>query len=112
MESEPQIEINNSEKRGPGRPKGSSNKPQIWNYVTPDEVAELMTLAKEQAREKPELLKFLLEQIFGKAKQNLGLEGGDSGLPIYVIKYGEDINSTSVSTEGFSTRPPESTPEV
>lgn len=37
-----------------------------------------MEKAKEQAAERPELLKFLLEQIFGKAKQNIDLGNAEN----------------------------------
>jgi hypothetical protein len=40
-------------------------------------VKELIEDAKEMARRKPEIMKFLLEQIFGKAPQQVELTGKD-----------------------------------
>jgi len=99
MEVEPQNQINNSEKRGPGRPKGSSNKLKIWQFVTPDEVTELVELAKEEAQDgKTDMLKFLLEQIFGKARQNVGLDGGEDGTPV-VFMPSEIADKNNIQTQ-------------
>jgi len=38
--------------------------------------------AKDQSLDKSDLLKFVLEQIFGKARQSIGLDGGEEGKPI------------------------------
>lgn len=70
-------------REGAGRPKGSGNKPRISDYITLDEVKALVETAKRTAGDKPELLKFLLEQIFGKARQNIGLDGGE-GEPLVI----------------------------
>mgnify|MGYP001615419416 CR=1 FL=1 len=58
-----------------GRPIGTTTKPKISDYITEAEVRTLVATAKKQAKMKPELLKFLLEQIFGKAPQSLELPG-------------------------------------
>ena len=71
---------NGGKRRGAGRPKGSTKKPQISDYITEAEVKSLVATAKKQARIKPELLKFLLEQIFGKAPQSLDLPGEEGEL--------------------------------
>ena len=60
---------------GAGRPEGTTKKPKISDYITEAEVKSLVATAKKQAKMKPELLKFLLEQIFGKAPQSLELPG-------------------------------------
>ena len=55
-----------------GRPFGSKSKPQIRDYVTEKEVKSLVLKAKKLASEGNEsLLKFLLEQVFGKAPQHI-----------------------------------------
>jgi len=59
-----------------GRPIGSTTKPQFKDFITRDEVKKLVKLAKQQAETKPELLKFVLEHVFGKAPQPLTGEGG------------------------------------
>jgi hypothetical protein len=59
-------------RQGSGRPKGSTSRPQIADYVTEQEVKELVKTCKLEAKKgRPELLKFLLEQIFGKAAQSV-----------------------------------------
>ena len=65
---------------GAGRPEGTTKKPKISDYITEAEVKSLVATAKKQARIKPELLKFLLEQIFGKAPQSLDLPGEEGEL--------------------------------
>lgn len=75
-------------RKGAGRPLGSKNKEtslrkRITEFFNDDEIRNLVDLAKEQAKEKPELLKFILEQIFGKAPQRVELTGeGESPLRI------------------------------
>lgn len=69
---------------GAGRPKGTYNKPQLRDYISEDEVNKLVEKAKEQAADKPELLKFILDHVFGKARQNIGLDGGEDGQPLSI----------------------------
>lgn len=64
-----------------GRPIGSKTRPQFRDFITEDEVKNLVKVAKRQAETKPEILKFVLEQIFGKAPQPIG---GDPDNPIIV----------------------------
>jgi hypothetical protein len=54
-----------------GNPKGRPIKFTLKDYITEKEVKQLVNLAKQQAYKKPEILRFILEQIFGKAKQSL-----------------------------------------
>lgn len=77
-------------REGAGRKKGSTKKPQISDFITEREVKELVKIAKTQAKDKPDLLKFLLEQVFGRARQNIGLDGGEDDKPINIISYGND----------------------
>ena len=71
-----------------GRPLGSTNKPKISDYVTPEEITELVNLAIKEAKAgKVEMLKFMLEQILGKARQNIGLDGGEDDKPIRLLNY-------------------------
>lgn len=73
-----------------GRPIGSKTKPQFKDFITADEVKSLVKIAKKQAETKPELLKFVLEQVFGRAAQPLtGEDGGPiqlSGVTISIQK--------------------------
>lgn len=64
-----------------GRPPGTSNATKIkrafQDYFSEDEVIELIKIAKEMAKKKPEIMKFVLEQTFGKAPQRVELTGKD-----------------------------------
>ena len=63
---------------GAGRPKGSTNRPQIRDYFTQQEIKELVDSAKKKAREGNDAtLRTLIEQIFGKPAQALELQGKD-----------------------------------
>jgi hypothetical protein len=64
---------------GAGRPKDSSNKPKISDHISDDEVKALVAKAMSLADDGNEaMLKFLLEQIYDKPRQNVGLDGADS----------------------------------
>lgn len=69
---------------GAGRPKGSYNKPQIREFFTEEEVAALVADLKASAIDDVKVKLFLAEQVFGKARQNIGLDGGDEGTPVSV----------------------------
>ena len=58
------------------QPLGAKAKKKFLEYITEGEVHELVEIAKAQASSRPELLKFLLEQVFGKAPQSLDLGDG------------------------------------
>jgi len=56
-------------------PNGRPRKFTFHDYITENEVKHLVSLAKLQAlKGKSDLMKFLLEQIFGKARQSLQVE--------------------------------------
>lgn len=71
-------------REGAGRPKGSINKFKLRDRFTDKEIAELVSGAKELAKRDPVMLKFLLEQIFGKARQSVGIGGEEEAPPIKV----------------------------
>ncbi len=53
-----------------GRPKGSTSKPRLSDYITEAQVKKLVSKAIELASEGNDtMLKFCLEQHFGKAMQ-------------------------------------------
>ena len=57
------------------RPTGTFNKPQIRDFISEEEVKKLVTLAKKKASEGDmNIMKFLLEQVFGRAHQTGDLE--------------------------------------
>lgn len=64
-------------RKGAGRPKGAVNKFKLKERFTEKEINELVNDAKIQAKKDPNMLKFLLEQIFGKARQSVGISGED-----------------------------------
>lgn len=63
---------------GAGRPKGSLTKPRLSDFLTKEQVDSLVAKAQEMALSGNEtMLKFILEQHFGKAMQPV--EGQLSG---------------------------------
>ncbi len=91
---------------GRKRMKGSEEisrmlKRKFVDYVSEDEVEDLIELCLTQATDKPEVLKFVMEQLFGKARQNIGVDGGEDGKSL-VIQISEVIakkNGLNSSTE-------------
>lgn len=72
----------------PGRPKGSKTRPQLRDFISEDEVKKIIAEAKKKAREGDTgMLKFILEQIFGKAVQPM--EGKLEGE--FIINISEKI---------------------
>lgn len=69
-------------REGAGRPKGSYSKPQIRNFYTDEQVMSFVDELKESAKTDNRIKLFLAEQIFGKARQNIGLDGGEDGSPV------------------------------
>ncbi len=72
-------------RKGAGRPKGSVNKFKLRERFTDEEIMTLVGEAKKQAKKDPVMLKFLLEQIFGKARQSVGISGEEESSPIKMI---------------------------
>ncbi len=66
---------------GSGRKKGTSKatliRRSIQDYITEAELLAMIEIAKKQAATRPELMKFLLEQVFGKAPQRVEMTGKD-----------------------------------
>lgn len=58
-------------------PNGRPPKKKIEDYIGEDEKEELVQLFINQSREKPELMRLLIEQLFGKAKQTMDLGNKD-----------------------------------
>jgi hypothetical protein len=63
---------------GAGRPKGSTTRPQLRDHFTRQDVEQLVADLKKRAETDSSILKFLGEQIFGKAPQPLTGEDGES----------------------------------
>ena len=63
-----------------GRPKGKSPRPNILKYITKVEIKRLVAKAKQMADNGDgQMLKFLLEQIYGRAPQSIEMPEGSSG---------------------------------
>lgn len=60
-----------------GRPLGSKNKIRFKDHLSLREIARLVELAKKRAETDSSILKFLLEQIFGRAVQPLGNDSNE-----------------------------------
>lgn len=74
----------NGQKNKGGRPKGSFTKPRLRDYLTEKDIKEIIAVAKKKAREGDvTMLKFILEQIYGKAPQSIDLN--PDGKPLVVI---------------------------
>lgn len=57
---------------GAGRKKGSTVRPQLRDYYTPAELKKFMDTLKKQALIDPTIMKFVAEQLMGKAVQPIG----------------------------------------
>ena len=69
---------NGGARPGAGRKPGVTNRPQLRDMLTQDQIDALVAKGIEKADAGDSLmLKFMIEQIFGKAPQPLtGAEGG------------------------------------
>ncbi len=85
-----------------GRPKSLINKltrPILRDFINRRELAELMEIAKEKAKTNTEILKFLLEQVFGRAPQPIE-GGGESGeFVLKVLRYDDETPIESIPGE-------------
>jgi len=75
-----------------GNPKGRPQRNTIKDYITPEEIEKLVIAALKKAKENDtHMLKFVLEQIFGKAKQNVEVTGDEEN-PITFSLDKETLN--------------------
>jgi hypothetical protein len=71
-------------RKGAGRKVGSVKKPRIADYLTPEEIEEIVENAKQKAKDgDATVLKLLIEQIFGRAPQSIDL-GNKNGEPLKI----------------------------
>ena len=60
-----------------GRPFGSTTRPQLRDFISKEDVKKIINEAKKKAKEgDTTMLRFILEQIFGRAIQPIGTEDG------------------------------------
>lgn len=92
-------------REGAGRPKGAKSKLQLADFLSEKEIQELVSKAKELAKAgDKDMLKFMLEQKFGKARQNIGFgEEGTGELVMKIINYGGNHNTLPVRSKAVST---------
>lgn len=65
-------------RKNAGRKKGSANKLRIADYLTKEEIFDIVESAKKKAKEgDASVLKLLIEQVFGKAPQSIDLGNKD-----------------------------------
>ena len=63
---------------GAGRKKNSGNQRyKFQSYFTKKEVKDIVKKVKEQAETRPELLKLIVEQLFGRSPQRMEMTGKD-----------------------------------
>jgi len=89
---------NGGKRDGAGRPKGSSNKLRVTDFFNGEErdqlVVEAKLLAFGDGNSKPdkEMIKFLWEQLYGKATMKIA--GDDTLDPLKVIQIIKNGDST------------------
>jgi len=95
-----------------GNPNGRPKKFTIKDYITEEDVKSLVIKAKELAEQgKTDIVKFLLEQAFGKAPQSIDHTTGGEKLKNYydeltdeeLIKLVESRKRTSEEGTGEKT---------
>ena len=63
---------------GAGRKKNSGNQRyKFQSYFTKKEVKDIVKKVKDQAETRPELLKLIVEQLFGRSPQRMEMTGKD-----------------------------------
>jgi hypothetical protein len=81
------------------RPKGSTTKPRLSDYLDKESVEKLVLKAVQMANSGNEtLLKFVLEQHFGKAPQQLDMTSDGRAIQFVIskeIQEKNDINSVA-----------------
>jgi len=88
MTSSKQITANQENGKLGGRPKGTPDKPKITDSMSEEDIQLLIGYARERAKDSDVMLKFLLEQYWGRAKQAVFTEDEDGKvIPIQGINY-------------------------
>ncbi len=79
---------------GAGRPKGSTTKPRISDYLTKEDITAIVNKAKEMALAGNEtMIKFISEHHFGKAIQPLAGVDGEPFV-VQIVNYDKNDSST------------------
>jgi len=75
---------------GAGRPKGSVMRPQLRDYFTKKDRREVVDMLKTHMVDDMNLLKFVAEQLFGKAPQPISGDP-DNRTPIPIMNIPSDV---------------------
>lgn len=93
---------NGGARPGAGRPKGVGNKLKIGDYFTPAEIdqvvmeAKLLAFGDGNTKPDKDMLKFIIDQLFGKATQRQVQEDGDgNALVPLMVKFIENGNNNT-----------------
>jgi hypothetical protein len=92
-------------REGAGRPRGESDnsilRRKLRDYISSDELDLFVESLKSKAMEDSKVMMYLIDHIFGKARQNLGLDGGEEGkaLIIQVAEAIKDKNKLDDSSQ-------------
>jgi len=71
---------------GSGRPKGSTKRPQIKDFITEEQAhAVVASLLAEALEGKTDAAKYIADQYFGKAMQTQEISGRDGADLIFAI---------------------------
>lgn len=111
------VESNNNQpfkhggaRPGAGRPKGTKNKLKIADFFTPEEIDQIVVEAKLLAfgdgNTKPDrdMLKFIMEQLFGKATQKTIQEDDDGNtLAPILVKILKDNDGNTANSNRDTT---------
>jgi len=95
-----------------GNPNGRPKRKSFRDYFSESDEAELMERVKSAMSEK-EIMKMIVEQLFGKPRQNIGLDGGEEGKAIVIkkIDYAGNNNTAPIQSEEIPNTIPTSIPE-
>lgn len=67
---------------GAGRKLGINNRPQLYTKLSERQISDLLRLARRKALEgDTRVLIFLLEQIYGKARQAVDMTSAEEKIP-------------------------------
>lgn len=85
-------------------PNGRPKRKTFRDYFTEEEELDLINKIK-QVSDKPEILKLTVEQLFGKPRQNIGIDGGEDGKEL-VITWKSSSITNQENGQKSSTMPP------
>lgn len=78
---------------------GRKLKRKFNEYVTEEEIEKIVAMSVKDALDgKGDMQRYLMDQFFGKARQNVGLDGGE-GKPIQII-FDEAFKEYVINREG------------